>query len=107
MSATTAPATTRAVASAQTAQDLVVAAEQNPQVKADLQSLFDSYSHNPVIAGLASVAGIILAQQHVNVDSMLLTIAIGLAVTALGYLWQFVAMKLNKTAMPPPPPKGP
>ena len=94
---TTPSPTDRAVAVSATVQNLVNAAEQDPTVKADLQTAFDSYSHNPVIAGLASIAGIMLAQQHISVDSTVLTVVIGVIVTGLGYGWQWASMKLKGT----------
>lgn len=97
MSTTTSPASDRAVAVSATVQNLVTAAEADPVIKADLQTAFDSYSHNPVIAGLASVAGIMLAQQHVSVDSTALTVVIGVVVTGAGYGWQWASMKLKGT----------
>ena len=99
MSQTVTTPADRAVALSQTAQDLATAAEQSPAVKADLQALFDSYSHNPLVAGLASIAGIMLAQQHINVDSTLLTVGIGLLVTAVGYAYQWASMKFRKPAV--------
>ena len=92
------PQTERVVAISRTAQDLMDAAEQSPAVKSDLQAMFVSYSHNPIVAALASVAGILLAQQHVTVDSTALTVVIGLAVAGCGYGWQFVSMKMSKPA---------
>lgn len=100
MSSTVTPTsrTDRAVAVATTVRTLMNAAEQDPTIKADLQTAFDSYSHNPVIAGLASIAGIMLAQQHINVDSTILTVVIGVVVTGIGYGWQWASMKMKGTS---------
>ena len=91
-----APATEHVVAAAQTAQDLLDAAEKSPTVKADFQSMFASYSHNPIVMGLVPIIGGLLTQEHITVDSTLLTVSIGLAVTGLGYAWQWASMKFNK-----------
>jgi len=98
VSATTTPTTMTDVAVnvSHTAKDLLDAAEASPVVKADLETLFDSYSHNPVVAGLASIAGIMLAQEHITVDSTLLTVVIGLVVTGVGYGYQWLSMKMRK-----------
>lgn len=99
MSTTLTPQTDHVVAASQTAADLLNAAEQSPAVKADLQSMFDSYSHNPLIAGLASVAGIMLAQQHISLDSTALTVLIGLGVTGIGYAYQWLSMKTSSKGL--------
>ena len=90
------PTTNRAVAVAQSLSSLAVQAEQDPIVKKDLQAQFDSYSHNPVIMALASMAGMALAQQHITVDNTLLTVAIGLVVTGVGYGYQWLSMRFRK-----------
>lgn len=89
-------ATDTAVAVSKTGMDLFNQAEANPVVKADLQSLFDSYSHSPIIAGLVPVVAGLLAQKQITVGNQLLTIGIGVAVTAIGYAWQWASMKINK-----------
>ena len=94
------PSTNAAVSVSRTAGDLFNAAEQNPVVKADLQTMFDSYSHNPIIAGIVSLVGIELTQHNLTVDTQLLTIGVGLAVTFVGYAWQWISMKMNKPATP-------
>src|SRR5579859_1083386 len=93
-----APETQHVVATAQVAQDLMDAAEQSPVVKADFESMFATYSHNPIVMGLVPIVGGLLTQQHVTVDSTLLTVAIGLAVTGAGYLYQWVAMRFKTGA---------
>ena len=102
---TVTPLTERVVAASQTAQDLVDAAEKSPVVKADLQSLFASYSHNPLVMGLVPIVGGLLTQEHITVDSTLLTVVIGLAVTIVGYFYQWIAMKLNQPLPSPGTPK--
>lgn len=98
MSATVTPATTTAISASQTATDLLNAAEQNPVVKADLQSLFDSYSHSAAITGGALIAGALLAQRGITVDNTLLTVVIGLVSSGVIYGAQWVAMKFSKPA---------
>lgn len=97
-----AAATTEAVKDATTFVALANAAEANPVVKADLQAQYDSYSHSVPIVAIAGVAGMYLAQHNLTVDNTLLTVAVGLAVTGIGYAWQWVSMKVRKpvTATP-------
>jgi hypothetical protein len=83
---------------AQTAIDLVQSADNNPVIKADLQTLFDSYSHNPIVMGLVPVLAGFLTQEKITVDSTLLTVAVGAAVTGAGYLYQYISMKMRKPA---------
>jgi predicted acyltransferase len=105
MSATTPSSTTdRVVKAAQSAADLATSAEQIPAVKAELQTLFDSYSHSPIVAGLVPVVAGFLTQEHVTVDSTLLTVGIGLVVTGIGYAWQWLSMKINKPVATPAAP---
>ncbi len=90
------PSTNTAVATAQSAIDLATKAELNPVVKADLQTLFDSYSHNPVVGGVVTIAGVLLAQHNITIDNTLLTVAIGVVVTGVGYAWQWASMRMRK-----------
>jgi hypothetical protein len=111
MSATTTPqpsvtpTTDRAVSAANSLISLAQRAEQAPIVKSDLQAMFDSYSHSsaaPLILSLATVSGAWLAGHNIVADNMLLVVVIGSALTGIGYVWQWAAMKLTKPVMPTP-----
>lgn len=95
---TTKPSTNSAVAVSNNLAALANAAEANPIVKADLQAQFDSYSHSPLITGVASIVGMELTRQQITVDNTLLTVGVGLVVTGIGYAWQWVSMKMRKPA---------
>lgn len=93
---TVAPATDKAVSTANDLINLAVKAEQVPEVKADLQAQFDTYSHNPIIMGVVTIIGVILTRQNITVDNTLLTVAVGLVATGVGYAWQWISMKIRK-----------
>jgi hypothetical protein len=90
------PKTNSAVDAANGLVKLVVAAEAEPVVKADLEAQFDSYSHSPLIVGLTSIAGMMLTREHVTVDNTLLTVLVGAVVTGIGYAWQWASMRMRK-----------
>ena len=96
MTDTPTPVTDTAVSQSASLTGLVAAAEDDPTVMSALQKQFDSYSHNPLIAGITSIAGVMLTRQHITVDNTVLTVAVGIAVTVAGYLYQMISMKLNK-----------
>lgn len=100
------PKTNRIIQVANGANELFVAAENNPEVKKDLQMLFDSVSKGGAIspgllAYLVTVIGTSLQQHGVTVDSQLLGILIGGAVTGVSFLWQVIAIRLQKPAAKP------
>jgi hypothetical protein len=96
-----APATNTIVRVANDANDLYNAAEQDPTAKADLETLFDSISHGGAIspglmAYLVTAIGADLQQHGITLDSQLLSLLIGVLVSAVSYLWQWLMIKINK-----------
>lgn len=102
MSTTLTPSTDQAVNAANSAIGLAEAAETNPVVKADLQTLFDSYTHaGSIVPGIAALVGMALAQHGITADNFVLTIAVGLAVTGISYVAQWASMKTRKPVVLP------
>lgn len=92
-----AAATNRAVQVSATANDLFHAAEADPIVKADLQTVFDSISHmGAIVPALVLIVGRELARQGMDLDQQLLTLFVGAGLAVLSYLAQWLMIKLKK-----------
>lgn len=97
MPAEVAPITNRIVEVAKGANDLFVAAENNPTAKADLQVLFDSISHGGALTpALVSMLAMELGQHNITLDNQFLTLLVGVGVAGVSYVWQWLAIKLRK-----------
>lgn len=93
------PSTDRAITVAVGLAHLVQTAETIPVVKADLEAQFDSISHSsaaPIILAIAGVIGSWLTGHGIPADNMILVVAVGGVVTAVGYGWQAVMIRWNK-----------
>lgn len=93
------PITDRAVTVAIGVAGLAEQAETIPIVKTTLERQFDSISHSssfPLIASIAAVIGMALSQKGITVDTQLLTVAVGLALSGAGYVWQWAMIRWNK-----------
>ena len=93
---TVAPATTAAVSAATSLANLADAAANDPQVQKDLGAQFDTISHSPIAQGLATLILMGATQEHITLSSSAASLLAGLGVMAVGYVWQYVSMKMHK-----------